>query len=115
MLAGKLKKLNEKEPGSNPTVQKIKKKIGATKNTKETDEIRKLTSALEQKVIEIQTSKTGSVGNMAEEESIELSLLRQKLPTTFAQYRFITIDLKIDLPKWEKMNKRPKWATENIY
>ena len=49
---------------------------------------------------------------MAEEESIELSLLRQKLPTTWAQYRFITVDLKIDLPKWEKMNKRPKWATE---
>ena len=46
------------------------------------------------------------------EEKVPYDEIRMRLPTVWDQYRFL-VDIKnIYLPKWDKINKKPKWATE---
>ncbi len=67
---------------------------------------------------EVQRKKVGknqiSINNqMVDEKQVDLLMLRERLPTIYHQYQFITENLGLYLPPWKVISKRPKWATEN--
>lgn len=52
---------------------------------------------------------------MIPEESVVSKLLRERLPTVYDQYKFVTEVQNKDLPPWKHSTKRPKWATERYF
>lgn len=59
-----------------------------------------------------QNRNLASDQKMVPETSVLKEELRQRLPTVYHMYKFVRDKLKIELPRWEKVTKRPKWATE---
>lgn len=49
---------------------------------------------------------------MIAEERVISKLLRERLPTIYDQYKFVTETQNKDLPYWKNSVKRPKWVTE---
>ena len=98
--------------GSNPSEEKNFNQISKQTNTGEGAKFTKSPRVLKQSDIFRTESGQNTGQKMEIEEKVPYTEIRMRLPTVWDQYRFLVDNQKLYLPKWEKVSKKPKWATE---
>jgi len=104
--------MNFTNQNSSPTEDTNFKNINTQQITNDEANLRNLARTLKQSDILRDTTGQNIGQKMETEEKVPYNEIRSRLPTVSDQYRFLVDKKKIYLPKWNKKDEKPKWATE---